>query len=150
MVWKTILTAVVAFAVGCVLAFLLFRSALRDTRRRLKAAKTGTHPAQTETKAEKFRAFLSKIGTMNLILAFIFVSATVFTTVMVSIFLKTGMIPDTLVTCVFSFLGGECGFMAVIRSFKEKWRDRKNELEDRAYYESKSTQETQNQDKEGF
>ena len=40
--------------------------------------------------------------------------------------------------------------MAVIRSFKEKWRDRKNELEDRAYYESKSNQETQNQDKEGF
>jgi len=92
---------------------------------------------------------------MNLILIFIAVSAITFTVVMIRLFVDTGMIPDTLCTCVFSMLGGECGFMAVIKSFKEKNRDRKIELEDREYYESKNRQNddagcTPNQETEGM
>ena len=134
MIWRTVLPALISFVIGCALAFFIFGSTIRSYRRRLKLAQKGT---PQNGKPGKIRAFIDKIGTMNLILAFIFVSATVFTTVMVRIFLKTGMIPDTLVTCVFSFLGGECGFMAVIRSFKEKHFDRKNELEDREHFEQK-------------
>ena len=54
-----------------------------------------------------------------------------FTVEMIRIFRETGMIPDTLCTCVFAALGGECGAMAWIKTSKERRRERKWELEDR-------------------
>lgn len=59
----------------------------------------------------------------------------VFTTVMIWIYCRYGAIPDTLCVSVFGVLGGECGFLAMIRTAKERNRDRKIELEDREYME---------------
>lgn len=72
---------------------------------------------------------------MDICLVIVCTIAVVFTTVMTVIFCRYGAVPDTLVVSVFSVLGGECGFLAMIRTAKEKNKDRKNELEDRKYME---------------
>jgi len=72
---------------------------------------------------------------MDICLVVVCVIMLVFTTVMIVIYCRYGAIPDTLVISVFGVLGGECGFLAMIRTAKERNRDRKNELEDRAYME---------------
>ena len=72
-----------------------------------------------------------KIRTMDAILVIIAVALVAFTLEMIKIFRETGMIPDTLCTCVFAALGGECGAMAWIKTSKERRRERKWELEDR-------------------
>ena len=51
-------------------------------------------------------------------------SATIANT-LIKIYKETGMIPDTLCTCVFAALGGECGAMAFIKTAKERRQDRK-------------------------
>ena len=68
---------------------------------------------------------------MNLILALIGVFLLAFTVYMIILFREYGMIPDTLVTCVFASLAGECGIMGWIKTTKERKRERKWELEDR-------------------
>ena len=73
-----------------------------------------------------------KIKTMDVILVVIAVALTAFTVEMIVVFKETGMIPETLVTCVFAALGGECGAMAWIKTTKERNREREWELEDRA------------------
>lgn len=72
-----------------------------------------------------------QIRTMDVILVVIAIALTAFTIEMIKIFRETGMIPDTLCTCVFTALGGECGAMAWIKTSKERRRERKWELEDR-------------------
>lgn len=57
---------------------------------------------------------------MDVILIIIAVVLVVFTVVMIMTFHKQGAIPDTLCTCVFAALTGECGFMAIIKTTKEK------------------------------
>lgn len=66
-----------------------------------------------------------KIRTMDVILVIIAVLLITFTVEMIRIFRETGMIPDTLCTCVFAALGGECGAMAWIKTTKERRQDRK-------------------------
>lgn len=78
------------------------------------------------------------IGVMNVILVIVAVSLVVFTAVMIHTFRTYGSIPDTLCTCVFSVLGGECGAMAWIKTNKERYRDRDWEIEDRKHYEEQS------------
>lgn len=73
-----------------------------------------------------------KIKTMDVILFVIAVALTAFTVEMIVVFKETGMIPETLVTCVFASLGGECGAMAWIKTTKDRNREREWELEDRA------------------
>lgn len=77
---------------------------------------------------------MKKFGVMNLILIFIAASLVVFTIVMIHTFQTYGMIPDTLCTCVFSVLGGECGAMAWIKTNKERNKERQWQLEDRKEY----------------
>ena len=72
-----------------------------------------------------------KIRTMDVILVVIAIALTAFTVAMIQIFRETGTIPDTLCTCVFAALGGECGAMAWIKTSKERKREREWELEDR-------------------
>lgn len=72
-----------------------------------------------------------KFGTMNLILVLIGLFLLAFTVYMIILFREYGMIPDTLVTCVFASLAGECGIMGWIKTSKERKRERKWELEDR-------------------
>lgn len=66
-----------------------------------------------------------QIRTMDVILVVIAIALTAFTIAMIKIFRETGMIPDTLCTCVFAALGGECGAMAWIKTSKERNQDRK-------------------------
>ena len=71
-----------------------------------------------------------KIRTMDVILAIIAIALTAFTIEMIVIFRETGTIPDTLCTCVFTALGGECGAMAWIKTSKERRQERKWARED--------------------
>lgn len=66
-----------------------------------------------------------KIRTMDVILVVIAVALYAFAKEMIEIFRETGTIPDTLCTCVFAALGGECGAMAWIKNSKERRQDRK-------------------------
>ena len=93
-------------------------------------------PAEFLNKELK-KSFLSRFGTMNLILVIIGITLLCFTIAMINLFKTYGTIPDTLVTCVFAVLGGECGVMGWIKTSKEKNRDRAVELQDRKYYEQK-------------
>lgn len=78
-----------------------------------------------------------KINKMDIILIFIFASLVVFSVVMINCYYRTGGIPDTLVTCVFAALGGECGFMGMIKTAKIRKEDRVWQKEDREYYDKK-------------
>jgi hypothetical protein len=71
------------------------------------------------------------VGVMDRILVFIAILLLIFTSAMIVIYVKTGGIPDTLCTCVFSVCGGECGVMGWIKTNKDRQRDREYELEDR-------------------
>lgn len=89
----------------------------RRMKRRRAKAKAAKQPKQ--------------IRTMDVILVVVAVLLIAFTIEMIKIFRETGMIPDTLCTCVFAALGGECGAMAWIKTSKERRRERQWELEDR-------------------
>ena len=71
-----------------------------------------------------------KIKTMDVILVVIAVALLLFTVEMILLYRETGAIPDTLCTCVFAALGGECGAMAWIKTTKERQKDRKWQVED--------------------
>ena len=85
-----------------------------------------------------------RLNKMDFFLLLIAVALIVFTIEMIGIFKETGMIPDTLVTCVFAALGGECGAMAWIKTTKERQRDRKEMLEDRAHDEAREDAKSKN------
>ena len=74
---------------------------------------------------------------MDICLVIVGLIAVIFTTVMTVIFCRYGATPDTLIIGVFGLLGGECGFLAIIKSTKEKNRTRREELEDRQYMEER-------------
>lgn len=67
-----------------------------------------------------------KTGTMNVILALIGISAAAFTAVMIWLFIQQGSVPDTLITCFFAFVGGECGIMGLIKTAKTKHETKKD------------------------
>lgn len=82
--------------------------------------------ADTEKPSQK-----SSIGTMNVILIIVGVSLLAFTVAMIQLFREYGAVPDTLITCVFAALGGECGVMGWIKTTKERNKERKWEQEDK-------------------
>lgn len=71
-----------------------------------------------------------KLRTMDAILVVVAVALTAFTLEMIVLFKNTGAIPDTLCTCVFAALGGECGAMAWIKTTKERRKEREWQRED--------------------
>ena len=73
---------------------------------------------QAKTKGRKKR-----MGTMDFILLIVFLCLTVFTIAMIVLFTVYGSVPDTLITCVFATLGGECGILGWIKTTKEKKQD---------------------------
>ena len=77
------------------------------------------------------------IKVMDLILVIVGVSLLVFTIVMIQLFKVYGTVPDTLITCVFATLGGECGIMGWIKTTKDRNRERKWEQEDKQEEEYK-------------
>ena len=68
---------------------------------------------------------------MDVILVIVGICLVVFTVIMVILFQTYGAIPDTLCTCVFAALGGECGIMGWIKTSKDRRREREWEVEDR-------------------
>lgn len=78
-----------------------------------------------------------RIKTMDIILVIIAVALLAFTIEMIRIFEETGMIPDTLVTCVFAALGGECGIMGWIKTAKDRNKEREWSLEDQRHAEER-------------
>lgn len=67
---------------------------------------------------------------MDIILIIVAVLLIVFTVYMIILFKQNGYVPDTLITCVFATLGGECGIMGWIKTNKDKNRDRQWQLDD--------------------
>lgn len=80
---------------------------------------------QAKTKGRKKR-----MGTMDFILLIVFLCLIVFTIAMIVLFTVYGSVPDTLITCVFATLGGECGILGWIKTTKEKKQDRRWQLAD--------------------
>ena len=72
---------------------------------------------------------------MDIILVVMAVLLVAFTLKMILVFEQTGAIPDTLCTCVFAALGGECVVMGWIKTTKDKLTDRKWQIEDRTQSE---------------
>lgn len=70
-------------------------------------------------------------GVMNIILIVVGISLLAFTVTMIQLFKEYGAVPDTLVTCVFAALGGECGIMGWIKTSKERNKERDWEVQDR-------------------
>lgn len=91
----------------------------------------GLKSAEPKYSDNKDKPRKKKFGTMNIILILIGVFLLIFTGYMIYLFREYGAIPDTLVTCVFASLAGECGIMGWIKTSKERKRERKWELEDR-------------------
>lgn len=71
------------------------------------------------------------IGVMDIILIIVGLSLLIFTVAMIQTFRTYGAVPDTLITCVFATLGGECGIMGWIKTTKERNKERDWELQDR-------------------
>ena len=63
-----------------------------------------------------------RMGTMDFILLIVFLCLTVFTIAMIALFTVYGSVPDTLITCVFATLGGECGILGWIRPPRRRSR----------------------------
>lgn len=84
--------------------------------------------AKCEDKNKKTR---KPVGTMNVALVIVCIAAIAFTASMIYLFMMVGSIPDTLCTCVFAVLGGECGVLGWIKTTKERNQDRKWAVQDR-------------------
>ena len=69
----------------------------------------------------------------------------VFVIAMIAIYIKTGGIPDTLCTWVFSVCGGECGVMGWIKTTKDRHPSRQYELEDRETDKKERMEERENE-----
>lgn len=89
------------------------------------------------------------VGTMNAILIIVGVSMLAFTVTMIWLFRSYMAVPDTLITCVFAVLGGECGIMGWIKTTKEKNRERKWQLEDEKRMEEAAKQAASEHTQEG-
>ena len=73
----------------------------------------------------------NRLGVMDIILIVVGISLLTFTVTMIGIYRECGGVPDTLVTCVFATLGGECGIMGWIKTTKDRNKERKWEQEDK-------------------
>lgn len=124
----------VSFALGAASLALLGRLLIPRGGSKRKRGGARTNPAPPDSKpkdAAKRKGIIERIGVMNLILVLIGAALLVFTLAMIDLFKKQYAIPDTLVTCVFATLGGECGVMGWIKTTKERTQRRKWDREDR-------------------
>ncbi|MCD7891625.1 MAG: hypothetical protein LUG26_07770 [Ruminococcus sp.] len=93
--------------------------------------------------AECEKSFQKKngIGVMDIILIIVGASLLLFTISMIQLFREYGAVPDTLVTCVFAALSGECGIMGWIKTTKERNKERNWEKEDKQEAQQEARQE---------
>lgn len=83
-----------------------------------------------------------KTGVMDLILIIVAIVLIAYTVACLIIFVRVGLEPSTLTTCVFAAATGELGVMGWIKHNKDRQRERKWEKEDRA--QAKKEQEDLN------
>lgn len=80
--------------------------------------------AKRRTRKKKSSALkFSKVAVTALLL-----SVAAFTVAMIAVFVKTGGIPDTLVTAFFAFAGGEAGCMSLIKYSDNKYTDNRTTM----------------------
>jgi hypothetical protein len=96
---------------------------------------------EKNVRREKYGNFIERFGTMNFILVLVAIALVVFSAIMLLEFERHEAIPDTLCTCVFGVLGGECGVMGWIKTTKERSKAREQELEDRKHQEEREVSE---------
>lgn len=72
-----------------------------------------------------------QVHTMDVILVIIGAALLAFTVTMIVLFRRLGAVPDTLITCVFAALAGECGIMGWIKTTKDRYKEREWEQEDK-------------------
>lgn len=125
---KTVIVICLVCAMAGAVGLYLLAAAVSAWKKRKK--RKARSAAAEKDQPEKKR-FLRRVGTMNLILLICAVAIVVFTLEMIDLFKEYGMIPDTLVNCVFLAVTGECGFMGWIKTNKEKYRDRRWQRQDR-------------------
>lgn len=89
------------------------------------------HPSGGGNRLEKKPGLAERLGVMNLILIIVGVALLAFTLACIWMFVHYMTIPDTLVTCVFATLGGECGIMGWIKTTKERHREHRWEQEEK-------------------
>ncbi len=103
-----------------------------------------------EKNEEAKKSSRKSIGTMNVILIIVGAFLVAFTLKMISLFETYGMVPDTLINCVFVALAGECGIMGWIKTSKEKNKDRRWQLEDRKQERENLLEDQQNSGEDNF
>lgn len=84
----------------------------------------------------RFKAWLGRIGTLNIVLIIVGAFFVWFNWQMIVIFRAQGTIPETYACAVVAATIGECGICGWIRTTKDRHRERKWELEDREKEES--------------
>lgn len=125
---KTVVVICLVCAMAGTVGLYLLASAISAWK---KQKKRKARSAAAEKDQPEKKSILGRVGTMNIILVICAVAIVVFTLEMIDIFKEYGMIPDTLVNCVFLAVTGECGFMGWIKTNKEKYRDRQWQKRDR-------------------
>ena len=123
---KTVVVICLVCAMAGAVGLYLLASAVAARNKKKKRKSRTTEKDQPEKKTA-----LGRLGTMNIILLICAVAIVAFTLEMIAIFKEYGMIPDTLVNCVFLAVTGECGFMGWSKTNKEKYRDRRWQKRDR-------------------
>lgn len=68
--------------------------------------------------------------TMDIILVIVAVLVIAFTVTMILVFLRYAMVPDTLITCFYAAVAGECGIMGWIKTAKVRYQERQWMKED--------------------
>lgn len=79
----------------------------------------------------KLKRKIAKIGTLNIVLVFVFGIFLWFNARMLQIYEAQGQIPETYACAVVAALLGECGFCGWIRTNKDRKQERKWEKEDK-------------------
>lgn len=79
----------------------------------------------------KLKRKIAKIGTLNIVLAFVFGIFLWFNFRMLQIYEAQGQIPETYACAVVAALLGECGFCGWIRTTKDRKREHKWEQEEK-------------------
>ena len=120
MIWYLVL-----FVIVLAIAYVAFNYA------KIKAMKEGTEEMAEMAGIIREGAATFMKTEYKTILIVVAILLVAFTITMIILFNRTGMIPDTLCTCVFACLGGECGAMAWIKTTKDRFREREWEQEDK-------------------
>lgn len=76
-----------------------------------------------------------KFNKMDFFLLIDLILIIAFTITMLVIYMKTYSVPDSVVIAVYGILGSETGLLAYLKQSKEREITRRQELEDRKYYE---------------